>query len=109
MFGVCRSFLVISCLLVSSLRLDQMVVREGADLLIHSARLMSRPYLWTRRQLARLYSPLTLGEFGQCETLVGELTERMILAEVIGVRRGHLIEIAVQPLPTERRFRLRQG
>lgn len=37
--------------------------------------------MWTRAKLARLYSPFTLGKFGQQDTLLKEILYRNILAE----------------------------
>lgn len=83
MFGSCRYLLVALYLVFSSPNFDKLTLQSAADFFIHTSRLMSKPYMWTRARLARLYSPFTPGEFGQSKTLWGEAFERMILAETI--------------------------
>jgi endonuclease/exonuclease/phosphatase family metal-dependent hydrolase len=81
MFGIYRYILVTSYLIISCVCFDKIALNNAADFLIQTSRAMSKPYMWTRVQMARLYSPFTPGEFGQYDTLMGEVLYRNILAE----------------------------
>lgn len=100
MFWVYRYILVTSYLIISCVCFDKTSFHNTADYLIQASRLMSKPYMWTRAQMARLYSPFTPGEFGQKDTLLGEVIYRNVLAETIWHMLPHAFivgELAIGP------------
>lgn len=83
MLGICRYILIASYLIASTISLEKITFAQLADVFIQTSRLMSKPYMWTRARMARLYSPFTPGQFGQRESVISELIYRAVLAETV--------------------------
>lgn len=84
-------------------------IKTSSDLLIESSRFMSRPYMWTRAKLARLYSPFTPSAFGQNDSLVLEGIERNLLAYTL----WHTLPLAatvgeLAPIPRYLSYEIRE-
>ncbi|MEC7839378.1 MAG: endonuclease/exonuclease/phosphatase family protein [Chlamydiota bacterium] len=81
MLGILRYFLVAIYLTGSinhSCSSDSL-----ADSLLGISRYMSKPYMWVRANLARIYSPYQPGKYGQYSTTFGEIMYRNVLAETL--------------------------
>jgi len=54
-----------------------------ANSLMNISRYMSKPYMWVRANLARIYSPYHPGRYGQYSTTIAEIIYRNFLAETL--------------------------
>lgn len=56
---------------------------EKADFFLDISKYMSKPYMWARSSFSRLYTPFTLGKFGQFDSIYTEIAYRNMLFEVL--------------------------
>lgn len=56
---------------------------ERADFFLDISKYMSKPYMWVRSSFSRLYTPFSLGQFGQFDSIFSEIAYRNMLFEVL--------------------------